>query len=143
MKLFNLLRAACAACLIAVAAAPASADDTLYKALGEKTGIAKFTADFVDIIYADPRIKEFFVKTDRDRLTVLLAEQFCSLAGGPCKYSGRSMSEMHKGMGVANKDFNALAEDLQIAMERAGVSSRASNRLVALLAPMQRDIVEK
>ena len=140
---FRALRALGAAILITFAAAPAHADDSLYKDLGERAGIQKFTKDFVGIITTDPRISGFFKTTDLQRLELMLSEQFCQLAGGPCKYSGRTMSDAHKGMGVANKDFNALAEDLQIAMERAGVSSRASNKLVALLAPMQRDISSK
>jgi hemoglobin len=36
-----------------------------------------------------------------------------------------------------------MAEDLQIAMERNGVPSRVQNRLMAKLAPMQREIVTK
>ena len=39
--------------------------------------------------------------------------------------------------------FNALAEDLQVAMERTGVPPRFQNKLMARLAPMQRDIVTK
>ena len=140
---FRTLRALGVAALIALAASSVHADDSLYKDLGERAGIQKFTKDFVGIITTDPRISSFFKSTDLPRLELLLSEQFCQLAGGPCKYSGRNMSDTHKGMAVANKDFNALAEDLQIAMQRAGISSRASNKLIALLAPMQRDIVPK
>jgi hemoglobin len=46
-------------------------------------------------------------------------------------------------MGIRNADFNALAEDLQFAMDAAGISFFTQNRLIALLAPMQHDIVTK
>ncbi len=46
-------------------------------------------------------------------------------------------------MGLQNRDFNDLAEDLQKAMDKEGVSFPAQNRLLAKLAPMQRAIVTK
>lgn len=126
-----------------IAFGPALADDTLFQALGGKEGIQKFTNEFVGIILEDPRIKESFKDTDMQRLALLLGEQFCDLAGGPCKYKGRDMKETHAKLGLNNANFNALAEDLQIAMERSGVPSSTSNKLVAKLAPMQRDVVTK
>jgi hemoglobin len=118
----------------------AFANDSLYKELGGKEGIATFTRDFVQLIMKDERIKAFFVETDADRLEGLLGEQFCELAGGPCKYSGRSMKQVHAGMGVKPSHFNALAENLQWAMEKHKVPFSAQNGLIAKLAPMHRDI---
>jgi hemoglobin len=124
-------------------AGTAQADDSLFKELGGKRGIEKFTADFVQIIAVDPRIETFFKDTDLQRLESLLSEQFCALSGGPCKYQGRGMRESHKDMGVNTAHFNALAENLQIAMEKNAVPSRAAGKLIALLAPMHRDVVTK
>jgi hemoglobin len=139
-------RALAATALIVASAGSAHADDSLYQALGGKEKIQAFTKDFVVIITTDPRIMAFFKGSDLPRLETMLVDQFCELTGGPCKYKGRTMQDVHDGNNadgrkVADRDFNALAEDLQIAMERAGVPSRASNKLVALLAPMQRDVV--
>jgi hemoglobin len=134
----------CAAvALLCGAAFAAHADDSLFQQLGGKRGIEKFTADFVQIIAADPRIERFFKDTDLQRLELLLAEQFCDLSGGPCKYKGRGMRQAHAGMGVNTAHFNALAEGLQIAMEKNGVPNRAAARLIALLAPMHGDVVAK
>jgi len=46
-------------------------------------------------------------------------------------------------MGLKNLDFNALAEDLQLSMDKEHVSFRAQNALPAKLAPMQRAVVTK
>jgi len=43
---------------------------------------------------------------------------------------------------VRRADFNALVELLQVTMDARGVPVRAQNRLLALLAPMHRDIIE-
>jgi len=118
-------------------------NDAVYQGLGQKEGIARFVQDFVEIITTDHRISAAFAETDKERLGFMLTEQFCELSGGPCKYSGKDMSTAHQQMHITNAQFNALAEDLQIAMDKHGVASSVQNKLIAKLAPMQRAVVTK
>jgi hemoglobin len=118
-------------------------DDGLYQDLGGSEKIAIFTKDFVGMIVKDEQIGHFFQGVNTDRLTRMLTAQFIELSGGPAAYKGREMAETHAGMGVTNADFNRLAEILQIAMDNNGVPFSTQNRLVALLASMQRDVVTK
>ena len=53
------------------------------------------------------------------------------------------MSAAHKGLHLTNADFDALVEDLQDALDAAGVPFRVQNRLLARLAPMQKDVVTR
>jgi hemoglobin len=78
-----------------------------------------------------------------DRFKTNLTDQLCVVAGGPCVYKGQSMHDAHKGLHLTNADFNALVEDLQTGMDKAGVSFATQNRLLARLAPMNRDVVTK
>lgn len=78
-----------------------------------------------------------------DRFRKLLGEQFCQVAGGNCAYTGRSMHDAHKGLHLANADFNAVVEDLQKALDKNGIPFATQNRFLARLAPMQHDIVTK
>jgi len=117
--------------------------DGLYKDLGGSEKIAAFTSDFVGMIVKDDQIGHFFQGVNTDRLTRMLTAQFIELSGGPASYKGREMAETHAGMGVTNADFNRLAEVLQIAMDRQDVPFSTQNRLVGLLASMQRDVVTK
>jgi hemoglobin len=119
------------------------ADKATFEAFKGKDGLARIAADTVDFSMADPRIKDIFATTDVPRLKRTLAEQFCYVLGGGCDYSGRDMKSVHKDMGVTNKDFNALVENLQKAMEKEGVPFFAQNKLLAKLAPMQRGVVER
>ena len=80
---------------------------------------------------------------DVERLSALLKEQFTQLTGGPAVYSGRDMKSAHQDMGLHNADFNALAEDLQKAMDQNHVPARAQNKLLGKLAPMEKQIVTK
>ncbi|MES2933221.1 MAG: group 1 truncated hemoglobin [Pseudomonadota bacterium] len=128
-------------CVLNGAPALADTSDATFQELGGKEGIAKIVAVFLPIVLADARIKDSFKDADLDRLGALLAEQFCQLSGGPCSYSGKDMREAHAEMKISNAQFNALAEDLQLAMEQQGISASAQNKLVAKLAPMQRHVV--
>ncbi len=122
---------------------PALAQNTLYAQLGGRAGVTRIADQSVTIFLADARVKADFENTNPDRLKQRLADQFCQLAGGPCIYRGHSMAEAHAGLDITQAKFNAVAEDVQTAMERAGVPYWTQNRLMALLAPMQRDIVSR
>lgn len=139
-------RAGATALLLAALAAAASvhaAADATYLGLGGKAGIKRIVDAFVPLVLADARIKESFAESDMKHVAMRLEEQLCALAGGPCVYGGEPMKETHGGLKITNAQFNALTEDLQIAMEGQGVPNAVQNRLVAKLAPMQRDIVTR
>lgn len=122
---------------------PARADGTLYAKLGERPGIARIVSGAVGLYMTDPRIKDDFDNINPDWLKARLTDFICQITGGPCQYKGRSMAVSHKGLHLDQGQFNAVAEDLQTAMERAGVPYWTQNRLIALLAPMQRNIVTR
>lgn len=114
---------------------------TLYDELGGEAGISRIVDDTLLLVLQDPRIKEAFKDTNIKRLAGLLKEQFCEISSGPCRYSGDEMKLTHEEQNVSSAQFNALAEDLQMAMESLNISSAVQNKLIARLAPMKRDIV--
>lgn len=118
-------------------------DDGLYIALGGEEGVARIVERLVDGVTTDPRIEGIFAASDFVRLRRTLREQVCYLAGGPCTYTGRDMTSVHADHGVTTREFNALVEQLQFAMDAEGVPNRAQNRLLAKLAPMHRVIVTR
>lgn len=120
---------------------PAHAADTLYDSLGGQPGVERIARNAVAIYLTDPRIREDFDNINPDRIRTRLAEQICQLAAGPCTYHGRSMRDAHAGLEVTEAKFNAVAEGMQTAMRQAGIPYWTQNRLMALLAPMHRDIV--
>jgi hemoglobin len=115
----------------------------VYKAFHEKAGVGRIIDDFVGRITTDPRIAARFTGANLDNLRAKLKDQICYLIGGPCTYGGRDMASAHAGMGLENRDFNDLAEDLEKAMDKEGVPYAAQTRLLAKLAPMQHVIVTR
>jgi hemoglobin len=116
---------------------------TLYQRLGGKQAITAVVDDFVGNVARDKRINRFFANTNIPRLKRLLVAQICAGSGGPCVYTGRSMKVAHRGLGIRNRDFNALVEDLVKSLDKFNVPPREQRELLALLGPMRGDIVEK
>lgn len=144
MRVFASLLAAVLLLTVAITGADAKPmEKNLYTRLGGKTAIRAVVNDFVGNVAADKRINKFFAKTDIPNLKRQLTNQICQGSGGPCKYTGRSMKDAHRGMGVSGTDFGALVEDLQKSLNKFKVPAREQGELLAILGPMKKDIVEK
>lgn len=109
---------------------------SLYEQLGERSGIAAIVEDLLYRIVEDDRINEQFRGVDVRQFHTNLTDQLCELSGGPCTYSGRRMRESHADMNVTDTQFNALAENLILAMEDNNVPTGAQNRLIKKLVPL-------
>ena len=125
------------------AATAAAAPAGLYQTLGEKPGITRLMDDFVNRVVKDPRIGGHFKDVKPAALKESLTDQICQLSGGPCKYEGADMKSAHADMDINKGHFNALVEVLQSAMDAQGIPFAQQNRLLALLAPMHRDVITK
>ena len=113
----------------------------LYQALGDKPGITRLMDDFVNRLVQDPRIGGHFKEVKPAALKQSLTDQICQLSGGPCQYEGADMKSAHADMDINKGHFNALVEVLQTAMDAQGIPFAQQNRLLALLAPMHRDVI--
>jgi hypothetical protein len=72
-----------------------------------------------------------------------LRDPFCQLSGGPCRYEADTMKASRAELGIRKADFNALVDVLQVAMDARQMPFRDQNRLLALLAPVHRDIITR
>jgi hemoglobin len=138
----RLVRLAAASALVLMSAG-ARADKTLYESMGGEPALRSAVEHFADLVQTDDRINFTFAEADMSKFKKLIFEQLCNLSGGPCQYTGRDMRTSHAKLNINNAEFNALAEDLYIALDRAHIPYRLQNKLMALLAPMQHDIVKK
>jgi hemoglobin len=120
-----------------------AAGDSLYLAFGQQAGIASLMSDFAVRLKADERIGAYFKDSKPAALTESLTAQICRATGGPCAYEGGAMGKVHQDMQIDRAAFNRLVEVLQDAMTAKGIAFADQNRLLALLAPMHRDIVTK
>ena len=115
---------------------------SLYDRLGGKSAITAVVDTFVARVAADDRINKKFARSNIPRVKAMLVDQICAQTGGPCTYTGRSMKEAHRNMGVTEGEFNALVEDLVAALNQFSVPKREQDELLAALGAMKSDIVE-
>ena len=115
----------------------------VFEDFGGMPGMTALMDDFMAIMLEDARLRPFFENTDQVRIKRQLAEQFCAILGGGCTYSGRDMKSSHAAFAIDRADFNALVEALQVAMNRKGIPFRSQNKLLAVLAPMHREVITR
>jgi hemoglobin len=124
-----------------LSAGSATADDSLYQSFGQKAGLTALMEDFVPRLLKDPRMEPFFAKTNQQNFKEQLINQMCQVTGGPCIYKGVDMKTVHRDHDITKGNFNALVEVLQESMDAQKIPFRAQNKLLALLAPMHRDVI--
>ena len=120
-----------------------TAKQPLYDRLGGKGAIQAVVDDFIGNVAADARINKRFANADIPRLKTKLVEQICEASGGPCKYTGATMLDAHRGMNVTDGEFNALVEDLVKSLDKFKVPSQEKGELLSALGGMKPQIVGK
>ena len=121
----------------------ATAQRTLYERLGGKQAITMVVDSFVARVAADNRINKKFARSNIPRVKGMLVDQICNASGGPCTYTGRSMKEAHRNMGVTDGEFDALVEDLVTTLNQFNVAKADQDALLNTLGAMRADIVER
>jgi hemoglobin len=116
---------------------------SLYDRLGGYPAITAVVDDFVANVAADKRINKFFAKANIPRLKARLVDQLCQASGGPCVYIGADMKTAHAGMGIRNKDFDALVQDLVKSLNKFKVPKAEQGEIASVLLPMRKDIVTR
>ncbi|AVS75028.1 group I truncated hemoglobin [Paracidovorax cattleyae] len=113
----------------------------LYEALGGREGIARVVDRLIDAATVHPQIGPIFKGVRPRALKDSISAQLCVLSGGPCEYEGVSMKDAHADLRIRRSDFNVLVELLQDAMDAEHIPFTQQSRLLALLAPMHRDVI--
>src|SRR2546423_1368313 len=122
--------------------AAATQQKSLYERLGGEAAISAVIDDFAARVLADARVNKKFAKSDPQRLVFHLKEQVCAVTGGPCKYTGNSMTATHHNMKVTEGEFNALVEDLVATLDKFNVPAQEKGEILAALGPLKSQIVE-
>lgn len=132
-------------CLLAAPFAPATADGlpSLYDRLGGASVMTAVVDELIDVAVADPLNGQVLRKVNTKRLKAKIHEQVCMMTGGPCVFDGDDMRTTHAGHGVTEAHFYRLVEHLVAILDRHGVAAREKNDLLAVLAPLKREVVSR
>jgi hemoglobin len=120
---------------------------TLYERLGGVYSIAAVVDDFIDRLMddvrlnANPRVDEAHHRVSRSGFKYLVTEQVCWAAGGPQKYSGRSMRDSHEHLAITSGEWEAFLDDLRQTLDKFGVPERERQELFRIVESTRGDIV--
>jgi hemoglobin len=120
---------------------------SLYERLGGVYAIAAVVDAFIDRIMADPRLNanakvdEAHHRVSRAGFKYLVTEQVCAAAGGPQRYTGRSMLDSHAHLGITEAEWHVFLDDLRETFDKFGVPAGEQGELLAIVESTKKDIV--
>ena len=120
---------------------------SLYERLGGVYSIATVVDDLIDRVMSDarlnanPLVDEAHHRVSPAGFKYYVTEMVCEAAGGPQKYSGRSMRDSHRDLRITAGEWEAFLDDLQQALDKFGVPQAEQAELKAIVASTRADIV--
>jgi len=130
-------------------ARPEVKKEPLWDRLGGEKAVRAVVHDFAVTGATDPKVN--FTRGGKypldgkgmDRLEQRLVEMISAATGGPLKYTGRDMKEVHKGMAITNAEFTALVDVLKSTLKKFEVRRPEIEELLEIVGSTKRDIVEE
>jgi hemoglobin len=120
---------------------------SLYERRGGVYSIATVVDDLIDRVMADPRLNanpavdEAHHKVPPAGFKYLATEMVCWAAGGPQKYTGRSMVDSHRHLKITPQEWAAFMDDLQQTLDKFKVPAAEQAELRAIVQSTSGDIV--
>ena len=120
---------------------------SLYERLGGVYSIACVVDDLINRIMVDPRLNanprvdEAHHKVPPPGFKYLLTEMVCWAAGGPQRYTGRSMVDSHRDLMITPQEWNAFLDDFQQTLDKFQVPAAEQGELRAIVQSTYSDIV--
>ncbi|AGH42886.1 group I truncated hemoglobin [Paraglaciecola psychrophila] len=105
----------------------------IYQQLGGRPKIEEVVDNFITEIEFDAVLFTFFKDSNIERFREKLSEHICMLTGGPCKYSGDSMQQVHAGMNITEAEFNHSVDLFINAMTKADIPHSVQNKVLAVI----------
>lgn len=121
--------------------------ESLYERLGGVYAIAAVIDDFIDRLMADdrlnanPKVDEAHHRVHPAGFKYLVTEQVCDAAGGPQKYTGRSMTDSHLELNITPDEWDAFMDDLNQTFDKFEVPERERGELIEIVTSTRGEIV--
>jgi hemoglobin len=122
---------------------------TLWERLGGKKNVEKIIDDFIASAAQDPKVnvtRNGKYKLEGEALAKLKEHLIAFISqhsGGPIKYEGKNMKEVHKGMGITDAEYTAAEGHLKKALEMNDVAKDAVKEVMKGVEEARKEIVEK
>ena len=120
---------------------------SLYERLGGVYSIAAVVDDFIDRIMdnptlnANPKVDEAHHRVSRAGFKYLVTEMVCWAAGGPQRYTGRSMLDSHAHLGITEDEWRVFMGELRACLDGFAVPATEQEELMRIVESTKPDIV--
>jgi hemoglobin len=121
----------------------AAAEASIYEAIGGEPALVAVVDDFYGRVLSDTQLAGFFAGANMPKLKGRQVEFFAAALGGPSRYQGASMRQVHAGRGISQADFDRVAYHLISSLSDAGVSGEIITQIAAAVIPLAGDIVSR
>ena len=121
---------------------------SLYDRLGGVYSIAAVVDDFIerllvnDTLNSNPAISEARARVPKAGLKFQVTALVCEVAGGPCKYVGRTMKEAHQHLNITEAQWDAMVADFRKTLDKFKVPAKEQQELIAIVGGTKKDIVK-
>ena len=119
---------------------------SLYHRLGGYDAIAAATDELLARLQSDPRLRDYWKGASHNnqrKARQLIVDFMVEAAGGPAYYTGRDMKLSHEGMQIDRSDWVAFMRHAAGTLDHLGVLSPEKDEVLAFLATLEADIVER
>ena len=120
---------------------------SLYDRLGGVYNIATVVEDLIDRVMIDarlnanPLVNEAHHKVPPAGFKYLVTEMLCWAAGGPQRYSGRTMEDSHRHLAITPQEWQAFMDDVQTTLDKFAVPAAEQAEIRALVESTRGAIV--
>jgi hemoglobin len=125
----------------------APARPALYDRLGGVYNIAPVVDDLIDRVMSDarlnanPRVDEAHHRVSAAGFKYFVTELLCQAAGGPQRYSGRSMGDSHRHLMITDEEWLAFMDDVQQTLDKFEVPQPEQDEIKAIVESTHEAIV--
>lgn len=119
---------------------------SLYEELGGKPAIGAVVVAFYEKMLADDRVNEFFATVDMDAQKAKQTAFLTMVTGGPHKYSGRGMRDVHAPLvarGLNDSHVDVVIEHLGSVLRSLGVAEEKIKEVAVIVESVRADVLGK
>ena len=119
------------------------AEKSLYLRMGERAGIERFSSTLYATHKANEKLDHIFGHVPEQPFVNNVTNFVVANSGGGGEYTGRSMPEVHKDMGITHADFLVAGDDIQIAMKAQGLGENEVQEMICFLVSLSPQVITR
>ncbi len=118
--------------------------NSLYSKIGGITKITQFIDDLLAKLRSDPQLGRHWQNRGIDSIRMekkYLVDYICDMSGGPYKYTGRKMNEVHNDMQIDEQDWKILVQHFVSVLSSHGIDDNTLEELLDMIVDIKQQII--